>query len=327
MQKDKFVICVAGAYGKSTTTSMIAQILSDAGFDPTAEIGAKVIGWKSNFKVGNSRYYVCEADEYNDNFLNYHPDLAIILNVAWDHPDFFKTKQSVFESYKKFVGNIKSGGTLIIGKDPDLAKLAKGRDDIKVIRVKDFGKYKLKMIGDFRKINADAAVTAAQILGIDAQLAKKSVQNFAGVGRRLEYKGEIGKMKFYDDYAVQPHTVLATSNALKDKYMDKKVLLVLEPHTFSRINTFFDDYIKNLKSSKVDRIFICDVYAAREKGDVKDLSQKLAQKVGQKAKYTGSISQTASLIRKGIKDFDIVCSMGAGDSYKLYDLIKQWNSK
>lgn len=323
LQKDKFVICVAGAYGKSTTTAMISQILTDAGCDPTCEIGAKVLAWQSNFRVGKSKYYVCEGDEYNNNFINYQPDMAVVLNVAWDHPDFFKTQKEVFDAYLKFIANIKPGGTLVYSNDVQGAKLAKSaRPDINVIKVQDFGKLKLSIIGNFRKQNASYALTVAKLLGIDPKLAIKSVENFKGTGRRLEYKGEISGIKFYDDYAVQPYTILKTSDALKEKLKDKKVLLVLEPHTFSRTRVFFDDFVRSLANSKVDQIYITDVYAAREKGDSKALSLKLASAVGIGAKYTGSLRETAAYVRKHLNDFDVICSMGAGDSYKLYDLIR-----
>lgn len=324
LQKDKFVICISGAYGKSTTTAMLSQILVDAGLDPTCEIGAKVLVWQKNFRVGNSNYYVCEGDEYNNNFLSYKPDIAVVLNMAWDHPDFFKNQNDLICSYQKFIGNIKPGGTLVIPKDPQLKNLANSaRRDIKTIEVVDFGKLNLSLIGSFRKENANAALTVAKILNIDLQSAKKSVQKFKGTGRRLEYKGKIGSVKFYDDYAVQSYTIEKTSSALKEKFKDKKVLLVLEPHTFSRIRVFFDDFVKSLKESKVDQIFITEVYAAREKGDRKILAKKLANALGAKAKYTGSIEQTATYIKKHLKNFPVVCSMGAGDSYKLYDLLKK----
>lgn len=324
LQKDKYVITVAGAYGKSTTTAMIAQILIDAGLDPTCEIGAKVNSWNKNFKVGKSRYYVCESDEYNNNFLNYHPDIAVVLNVAWDHPDFFKNQKEVVNSYQKFINNIKPGGILVIPESHSIASLQHDiRKDIKVIIIKNFGRYNLKIIGNFRKQNADAAVTVAELLKISINSAKKSLANFSGVGRRLEYKGETAGVKFYDDYAVQPFTVLKTSNALKEKFPQQKVTLVFEPHTFSRINTFYKDFVKNLKQSKVDQILITDVFAAREKGDVKKLSKKLTSSIGTKSVYTGSVSQTARYVKENFKNYDIVCSMGAGDSYKLYDLIKK----
>lgn len=320
LQKDKYVISIAGAYGKSTTTAMIAQVLIDGGFDPTCEIGATVIDWGKNYRLGKSKFYVNEADEYNNNFLNYKPNIAVILNVAWDHPDYFKTKDEVFDSFKNFIYNMKKDAILIIRKDPKLERLAKfAHPDIKIVKIKNYGNYKLSIIGNFRKINSDAALTLAEVLGINLSLAKKSIQNFSGVERRLEFKGKIRNTSFYDDYAVQPYTILKTVNALKEKFKNNKVLLVLEPHTFTRVKVFFNDFVKSLKESSVDKILITEIYPAREKGDKKVFAKKLAKAVGKKAEFSGSIDQTALYLKKRIKDYNVICSMGAGDSYKLYD--------
>lgn len=324
LQRDKFVIAVAGSYGKSTTTAMIAQILIDAGLDPTCEVGATVCDWGANFRVGKSKYYVCEADEYNDNFLNYQSDIAVVLNVAWDHPDYFKSRQQLTDSYKKFIDKVKQNGALVIANDPQLITLARSkRADIRQVKIGNFEKVDLKIIGDFRKVNARAALIVAKLLGIDLKKAKKSLSTFAGVGRRLEFKGEIKGVKVYDDYAVQPYTILATANALAEKFSDNKVVLVFEPHTFSRISTFFDEFVKSLKNVKVDKILVTDVYAAREKGDKAKIAKDLARATGQKAIYSGSIEQTARYLRKNLNDYNVILSMGAGDVYKFYDFLKK----
>lgn len=323
LQKNKYVIAVAGAYGKSTTTAMVAKILIDQKLDPTVEIGAKVLQWNSNFKVGNSNYYICESDEYNDNFLNYHSDIAVLLNIGWDHPDFFKTEESVIKSYKKFVANIIPGGTLIIPDNKEVSQLIKSaHPKVKIVKTEDFGDLNLSIIGDFRKENADAALTVAKVLDLDTQKAKDSIEAFKGLGRRLELKGQLDGVSFYDDYAVQPYTVLKTTNALKEKFAKKRVALIFEPHTFSRINKFFDDFIKSLKVLKADHIFVTDVYPAREKGDVQSLSEKIANQIGKKATYSGSIEQTASVIKNQLNNFDVILTMGAGNVDKIYDIIK-----
>src|SRR3989344_5001346 len=216
LQKDKFVISVAGGYGKSTTTAMISQVLATCGLDPTCEVGAVVKDWGKNYKVGRSKYYVNEADEYADNFLSYRPDVAVILNVAWDHPYYFKNQELLEKSYQKFINNIKKDGILIISDEKSLTDLAKSsRKDLKVVKVEDFKIKKLSIIGEFRKINALVALTVAKLLKLDIDRAKKSVQNFKGVARRLELKGKIGSAVVFDDYAVQPYTMVTTANALK----------------------------------------------------------------------------------------------------------------
>lgn len=323
LQKGKYVISVAGGYGKSTTTAMISCLLENFGLDPTCEIGATVLEWGKNYRVGNSKYYVNEADEYNDNFLHYKPDIAVILNTAWDHPDYFKDKKTLIKSYSKFINNIKINGYLVIGKDGDLGKLVKFiRKDINVIYVKNTNTLSLSIIGSFRKENAAAVLAVAQILQIDQKKALKVVQKFRGIARRLEFKGTTSDVKIFDDYAVQPFTVLTTANALKEKYEDQRMVLVFEPHTFSRIETFWEDFVSNLKKINVEKIVIAEVFAAREKGDAAKLSKKLVAAVGAKAVYGGSIKECADYLKKNLKGYDIILSMGAGNAYKIYDYLK-----
>src|SRR3989344_5345892 len=210
LQKDKFVITVAGAYGKSTTTAMIASILVDAGLDPTCEIGAKVLNWGKNYQIGQSKYYVCEADEYQDSFLNYKSDIAVILNMDWDHPDYFKDTRELKSSYIKFINRIKPNGRLITTDEIANFTQKYGKKDTKIIKIVSFPNTKLSIIGDFRKVNANAALTVAKTLKIDIDTAQKSITNFKGVGRRLEFKGSIKGTSFFDDYAVQPYTIKST---------------------------------------------------------------------------------------------------------------------
>lgn len=324
LQVNKYLIAVCGGYGKSTTTAMIARVLEEAALDPTAEIGARLLDWNKNYRVGNSKYYICEADEYNNNFLFYKPDIAVILNAAWDHPDFFKTEKALRQSYKKFAANIKKDGVLILGPGRGLDEIAKSaRRDIKIIKVKNFEPFNLSIIGDFRKENANAALTVADYLNLDLFEGKKTVESYLGLGRRLEHKGKILKTDFFDDYAVQPYTVLKTANALKLIYPDSRFALVFEPHTFTRIETFFQNFVQSLKNIDADSILVTDVFAAREKGDNAGLSQKLTRAVGAKAKYTGSIEKTAAYLKANLKNYDLALTMGAGRVYKIYDLIKE----
>lgn len=322
LQKDKFTICVAGGYGKSTTTAMISKMLIEANLDPTCELGAKVLDWETNFKIGKSKYYVCEADEYNDNFLSYSPNIAIVLNIIWDHPDYFPNHESVVHSYINFINKIKEGGVLITGQAVYEKLKSKIRKDIKVQIIKDFANIKLSLIGKFRQENSNAALTCAEILKLDHQKAKQSIENFKGLSRRLEFKGKIKGVNFYDDYAVQPYTILKTANALRKKYPKRKITIVLEPHTFSRVNKFFKEFTEAIKSTKVDRVIICNIFPARESGNPEKVSKQLVKSVGNKSIFAGTIEQTAKYIKTNLKSFDIVCTMGAGNANKLFNLIK-----
>jgi len=322
LANDKFTVAIAGGYGKSTTTAMIGKILEDQDLDPTVMVGAKVLSWGKNYRVGQSKYYVLEADEYNNNFLSYYPDIAIILNMSWDHPDFFENEGNLIKSYIDFANQIKSGGTLISTSEV-LAKIRQNvKKEIKLVTIENFADVKLSLIGDFRSENADAALSVAKTLNLDHSKAKKTLTKFDGLGRRLEYKGIIKGVKFYDDYAVQPFTVGKTINALKEVYKNKKVTLVLEPHTFSRVNKYFDKFVEEISNTKIEQIYLTEVYGAREKGKKSDLSLKLAKSIGSRATFTGSIEKTASYLKDNLEQCEIVCTMGAGDVYKIFDLIK-----
>lgn len=321
LQEGKFNIAVAGAYGKSTTTAMVSQILIDAGLEPTCEVGAVVNEWGTNYKVGKSKYFVCEADEYNDNFLNYHPSIAIVLSVTWDHPDYFKNENQLLTSYINFVNNIQENGTLITTEIIAEKIKTKVRGDIKIYSIKNFSGVKLQIIGDFRYENVNAALTLSEILKLELAKAKISLSNFKGLKRRLEFKGKTKNVEFYDDYAVQPYTIEKTAKALKELKKHEKMVLIVEPHTFTRVNKFFDEYISSLKSIKVEQIYVTDVFPAREHGDAASLSQKLVAALGENAKYSGSIERTVKLLENNLEKYSVVCTMGAGDVYKIYDLI------
>lgn len=324
LQKDKFVIAISGGYGKSTTTAMISKILQNARLDPTCVVGARLLDWNQNFRWGKSNYYVTEADEYNNNFLNYKPNIALILNAAWDHPDFFNSKDKLLSSYREFVSNITPDGILVVGDDPSLKPVIESaRSDIAIVKIMKFPNLHLSIIGGFRRENAAAALTVSSLLKINLKEAIQSVESFKGLERRLEYKGAIGTCKFYDDYAVQPYTIKSTANALREKFPNEKIALVLEPHTFSRVETFFKEFKESLKAINVDKIFITEVYGARESGDRAKLSQKLANEVGRKSDYTGNIENTALILKNNLRDYDIVLTMGAGDIYKIFKQIQK----
>ena len=192
----------------------------------------------------------------------------------------------------------------------------------KIVETKFALNTKLSLIGKFRQENSNAALTCAEILKLDHQKAKQSIENFKGLSRRLEFKGKIKGVNFYDDYAVQPYTILKTTNALLDEYPQSKITLVLEPHTFSRVNKFFKEFVEAIKNTNIERVIICNTFPAREFGNSEKVSKQLVKSVGDKSIFTGTIEQTAKYIKTNIKSLDIVCSMGAGNAYKLFNLIK-----
>src|SRR5258706_6239375 len=191
--KDKKLICIAGTHGKSTTTAMAAKLLIDNGFDPIVVLGAIVPEWNSNSRFGNGEYAVVEADEFNNNFLNYKPDIAIINNIEFDHPDFFKNKEEVQESFNKFIKNLTGQKILITEKD------SLNRE------------FNLKVFGKHNQKNANMVFLLRKALSISDDKIIKSIEEFNGISRRMELISDNNDIKIYDDYA---HHQTAIDNTL-----------------------------------------------------------------------------------------------------------------
>src|SRR3989344_2491900 len=187
LMKDKFIIAVTGTHGKTTTTAMIAKLLEDSSLDPTVELGAIMPSWKSNFRVGKSKYFVIEADEFNDNFFSIKPDISVVTNIDMDHPEYFKDFDAYKESFKKFilqtkgtvVANLSDGPTAEVMKT--VLKSIPEEDNRHYL---DFSKQQfnlsLKIPGQFNIQNATAAFQVGLLLNIDPAVIKQSLENFTG---------------------------------------------------------------------------------------------------------------------------------------------------
>ena len=178
-------IAVCGTHGKSTTTAMLGTILDKAGFDPTVVVGSRVNEWGSNARVGNSAYYVIEADEYKDSFLQYNPKVVAITNIEYDHPDYFKTKEQYFESFRVFQNKSSVEKTV---KTPGVV-----------------GQLSLSVFGEYNQQNARLALEVARELGVDEQVGMRALQEFQGIARRCESYGEYSGALLYDDYGASPN--------------------------------------------------------------------------------------------------------------------------
>lgn len=313
LQKDKFIIAVAGTHGKGTTTAMLAQILEAANFDPTVEVGANLLGWdKKNYRLGKSKYFVCEADEFREKFLLYKPDLAIITSVEIDHPEYFKNFDNVLEAFKKFASQAK-----ILTVNENLKKYKLGK---KVVYYQP-AKLKLKLPGEHFKADAGAAWAAAKILKIKDGVTKKALENFSGLERRFEFRGETEGVKIYDDYAHHPTAVAYNIKAVRELYPKKKIWAVFQPHMHARLEILFADFVKSLKLA--DRVIVTDVYTRREQGVSKPSGKDLALAIGgPKATYVGGeLINVANFVKRNTQKGDVVLVMGAGDVYQVSDIM------
>lgn len=309
--QNKITICISGTHGKSTTTALVAEVLEEAGFDPTVMIGAKVNKWLKNYKVGKGNYLVLESDEFFDNFLNYSPDIIILTNIEFDHPDYFNDEKQLFESFKKYVGNLKGLKILIYNEeDNGIKKLFKIiRKDMKLIPyVKPKSKIKINLLGDHNQSNAQAVIKLSQVLKIDKKIVNKVFKNFKGIGRRMEVLHS-NKVTIIDDYAHHPTAIKKTLKALRDKYPNNKIKAIIEPHSYSRTKATLSLYKDAFLDA--DEIYVTQIFKARDSEDFGVSSQDIISISKNKNIKGFDISKLQ------INDGDIVIVMGAGESYKI----------
>ena len=284
MQRYKYSVAVSGSHGKTTVTAMISQILIEAKKNPTVFLGG-VLNFleEKNFVMGKSDYFVIEACEYCDSFLNFEPFIGVINNIDWDHVDYFKDFNMLKESFKKFALNVKKDGAVVINnknkdliKDIDREKIFFGDnkkniwhaeniiwDDEQCAKfsavknslvIKDI---KLKVPGYYNVLNALSAIGAAEKLKIDFDLIKKALENFSGVERRFEFKGIYKGAKIFDDYAHHPNE-LKELVLMAKKIKHNNLYLVFQSHTYSRTKKFFNEFAEIL--SKCENVILVDIY-------------------------------------------------------------------
>ena len=325
LHKGKQVICIAGAHGKSTTTALAGLLLQASGLDPTVELGAKVPAWNANFRVGQGKYFVSEADEYYHNFLNFHPQIIILTMIEMDHPEYFKTFAKILNAYKQFVELLPPNGTLIYNSsDPGnqqlIAALNAQRTMLKLIpySLSDFPKdLKLQIPGAHNRENAAAIIKLAQYLKIDPL---PTLATFSGIGRRLELLGEKRGIYVYDDYANHPTSYAATLQAVKEKYPKSRIWAVIEPHTFSRPKATLPDYPQAF--SLVHQVIISKIFASRETDPGNFTGQDIANYL-KNSLYIPEFPAIAKYLKGHARPGDVILVMGSGDSSRLAHLILQ----
>ncbi len=348
MSNYPYSIGVAGSHGKTTTTSMLALILQNARLDPTILRGGELEEIGGNLKIGNSNYFITEACEYNESFLNFEPYIGIILNIEEDHLDYFKDINSIYNAFVKYANLVSSKGFVIgCSDDPLISKLLdevhirkisfgienKGdwmAQDIKynemgypsyraVYKGQDMGRFDLNVPGKYNIYNALAATAAAYAIGISIDIIRDSLASFKGTHRRFEIKGSLKDTTVIDDYAHHPTEIRATLHAAS-KLPHKKIWCVFQPHTYSRTEKLFDQFTESFVDA--DEIIITETFAAREKPSDGIASEVLANALvskGHSCRYIPEFDQIVEFLRKNIQPGDIVLTMGAGDIFKVAD--------
>ncbi|MDP2671573.1 MAG: cyanophycin synthetase [bacterium] len=313
--QDKKVVAVAGTNGKSTTTAMLGLILEKARLDPSVFVGAVVPDWQSNYRAGKGEIFVIEADEYSEKFLLYRPQVEIITNIEFDHPDYFTSLEAVQSAFEDFAAQVASDGALFLGPKVEL----RNQKEKQKTFVKE--NFNLRVPGQFNQENASLAFAAALYLGVGSEIAKQALEVFDGISRRFEFRGEAKGIKVFDDYAHHPSGVAVTLKAAREKFPNEKIWCVFQPHTFSRLEKLFPQFVEAFEKAPVDNIVLLPVYASRERAG-KFVSDDLARAIKNKEVVsTGSKEQAAVYLAKNVDFGSVILNLGAGDSNELSELI------
>lgn len=325
LEKDKFVIAVSGTHGKSTTTAMIGQMLENAGLDPTVELGAIVPKWKANYRVGKSRYFVTEADEFNDNFLASQPDIAVVTTIEYDHPEYFKDFTAYQESFQKFltsakekiIANMEDPGVCETLASHLLASHLKGVPVI-VNYSNQLIDFPLQIPGQYNIMNASAAFQVGLALSIEPEVIKKSLASFTGTGRRFEKVGEYQGAQVISDFGHHPTEIKVTLQAAREKYPDQKIIVIFQPHMFSRTHTLFNDFVKVLQEAPVDQILIMDIYPSREVDTGLVDSKQLVEAIAKlSVTYLPKGQDVVEKLAKDEGRGEVLFFLGAGETHEL----------
>ncbi len=327
LEQGKFVIAVCGTHGKSTTTAMIAHVLEEAGLDPTVEIGAVVGKWGKNYRVGKSYYFVTEADEFNENFLVSHPDITVLNNLDMDHPEYYKDFEAYIDAFDKFL--MQNKGTIVANlEDKNVAELLKWTMKHTSSTCIDFNKNEiqldLKVPGEHNKKNALAAFQVGLLLGIAPAKIIEALNSFSGIGRRQELLGEKNGAKIYSDYAHHPKELKLTVEAFRAKYNEQKLIVVFQPHMFTRTKALFADFVEVFKEISAEKIIITDIFQSREKDPGDMNSQMLVDAIEKDSVIYVSLDKVGEYVENLASGDSIILFCGAGDIDKV---ARQWMEK
>lgn len=340
-------VAVAGTHGKTTTTSMLTDILLYAKKDPTISVGGMLDSIGGNIRVGGPELFVTEACEYTNSFLSFFPTIGIILNIEADHLDFFKDIEDIRRSFREFARLLPADGTLVINSDIDRFEevceglsckiVTVGSDPKKsrysardvtynetacatynlIIDGKNHGPVTLGVPGLHNVYNSLAAIAAARELGVPDEMLQGGLLSFTGTHRRFEKKGVLGGVTIIDDYAHHPQEI-AASLATAKNYPHREIWCVFQPHTYSRTKALFDEFAQAL--SAADHVVLADIYAARESDTLGMSSKLLAEKIssfGVDACYFPSFDEIETFLLKNCVNGDLLITMGAGDIVKV----------
>lgn len=350
MKNYKKSIAVSGTHGKTTTTSMITEIIKDLDLNPTIMLGGQLKDIDGNIKIGDENLFLTEACEYKANILKYFPTTEIILNIDEDHLDYFDNIDHIIRTFKGYVDNLHKDDYVILNVDDENVDTLFPIDNCKVftfgikndadlraenidfsedgfptydlyLKGKKLCHVELSVLGRHNVLNSLAAIAATYVNNIPIEDAVVALKSYKGVERRLEEKGYYKGTKIMDDYAHHPTEIKSSIHAIKNACKGK-LYTIFQPHTYTRTKLLLDAFANSFDESDV--IIITDIYAAREK-DYGDIHSKTLRDAisdhRDNAFYISGFDDIVKFIKENIKKDDVVVTMGAGDVYKIGEMI------
>ncbi len=344
-------LAVAGSHGKTTTTALVGLMLAEAGLDPTVIVGGIVPEFGSNARTGQGAYFVIEADEYDHAFFGLQPYLCLITNVDYDHPDIFPTRADYEQAFVELTRRVRADGILLVCGEDAGANAVAARATVQVVRYglipaddwratgvcandwggSDFqvvksgqslGELKTRIPGRHNVLNALGATAASQTAGASFESVRAALEQYRGTGRRFEVRGEAGGVTVVDDYAHHPSEIRATLAAARERFGERKLWAVFQPHTYTRTRALLDEFAMAFDAA--DYVVITEIYAAREHDNL-GLSgmDLLARMKHRDARFIATLDGVVDYLERRVAPGAVVITLGAGDVYRAGERLLQ----
>jgi UDP-N-acetylmuramate--alanine ligase len=346
-------LAIGGSHGKTTTTALAALMLEAAGLDPTVIVGGLVPEFASNARVGQGDYFVIEADEYDHAFLGLNPYLCVITNVDYDHPDIFPTPADYQQAFVEFARRVQPDGMLIVcGEDAGANSVAArvetrtrtrrygwsetndwrvtelrpngwGGNDFQIIASgRVLGEVHTRIPGRHNVLNALGASAAALSAGAAFEAVQATLEEYRGTGRRFEVRGEFGGVTVVDDYAHHPSEIRATLAAARERFGDRKLYAVFQPHTYSRTRALLDEFASAFDLA--DCVIITEIYAARERDPLGVSGMDIvARTKHHDVRFIATLEGAVDYLARRVAPGAVVITLGAGDVYRVGDRLAE----
>ncbi len=346
----KKTIAVAGTHGKTTTTGMIAAILTNAGLDPDVIVGGIVPELGGNARAGRGGYFVIEADEYDRAFLGLRPAIAVVTSIEMDHPDIYRDVDDVTRAFREFMRLVPRDGAVVgcgdvervsaelreLGETravrygfsadndwraSDVVPNARGGSDFVAWRgATRAGEFALQIPGRHNVLNALAAIAVADQAGVDLEIARATLENFRGAARRFEIKGEFRGVTVVDDYAHHPTEIRATLAAARVRFPQRSIWAVFQPHTFSRTAALLDEFANAFADA--DHVIVTEIYAARERDSRGVSGAQIVDRMKHRdARFIAALDAASEFLLAHLNPGDILITLGAGDVNRVGERI------